>query len=472
MAISGGRFLIKLRDPTAPAAFRISARISVARADVVLVSEPLFQSVGVRAVRGIRAGGGAWRLARAHVELDDAEAWAACHQIGAQHNEVEVVEPDLEQQWVVAASRQEPVFGVRTGGPRPQDIGDGYAGVPRDNYWFRNNSHSQLDAALADSAGGAGVRIAHLDTGYDPAHKSVPKRLRADLSRNFVDSDRPNDATDRADGPFNNFSHGCATLSILAGATVPGLKLFGCAPEAEIVPVRVANRVVLFSNSTIARGFDYVHQLCGSDQTRVHVVSMSMGGLPSQAWADAINALYDAGVVVVTAAGNNYANLPTRYVVYPARFDRVIAACGVMADGRPYANLPPNRMAGNYGPDTKMTTAMAAYTPNVPWARFGEPTLVDFDGNGTSSATPQIAAAAALWIDRHRTKYDAYSEPWMRVEAVRKALFESAAQGAGDPTEFGSGLLRASEALSREAAFSTRLKATAPDWRAAPSSRC
>ena len=65
-----------------------------------------------------------------------------------------------------------------------------------------------------------------------------------------------------------------------------------------------------------------------------------MGGLPSQAWADAINALYDAGVVVVTAAGNNFGNAPTHVVVYPARFGRVIAACGVMANGAPYANLP------------------------------------------------------------------------------------------------------------------------------------
>jgi subtilisin family serine protease len=131
---------------------------------------------------------------------------------------------------------------------------------------------------------------------------------------------------------LSNFSHGCGTLSILAGAAVPGLKPFGCAPNAEIVPVRVANRVMLFSNSSIARGLDYVHELCALESTRINVVSMSMGGLPSQAWADAINALYDAGVVVVAAAGNNYANLPTRFVVYPARFRRVIAACGVMAD--------------------------------------------------------------------------------------------------------------------------------------------
>ena len=74
-----------------------------------------------------------------------------------------------------------------------------------------------------------------------------------------------------------------------------------------------------------------------------------------------------------------------------------------------------------------MATAIAAYTPNVPWARFGEPDVVDFDGAGTSAATPQVAGAAALWIQKHRAAYDAYPEGWMRVEAVRKALFDSAA---------------------------------------------
>jgi hypothetical protein len=43
------------------------------------------------------------------------------------------------------------------------------------------------------------VRIAHLDTGYDPDHKSVPKNVRCDLARNFVDADRPNDAIDQSE---------------------------------------------------------------------------------------------------------------------------------------------------------------------------------------------------------------------------------------------------------------------------------
>src|SRR5262249_59891540 len=127
------------------------------------------------------------------------------------------------------------------------------------------------------------------------------------------------------------------------------------------------------------QAWDDVQWLCGNRATRVQVVTMSMGGLPSRAWAEAVNALYDAGVFVVTAAGNNYGNMPSHLIVYPARFNRVVAACGVMADNKPYADLKANLMAGDYGPPEKMVTAIAAYTPNVPWARFGEPDIVDFD---------------------------------------------------------------------------------------------
>ena len=317
-----------------------------------------------------------------------------------------------------------------------------------DNFWFRDAEHGQFAVAqsgLRDP--GAGVRIAHLDTGYDPDHLTRPVNLSTTEQRNFVDAAFPNDARDRSSGPFNNFSHGTGTLSILAGAPAKPGEGFGCAPFAQIIPIRVANRVVLFSNSAVAEAFDYVHSLCGTANMGVQVVTMSMGGLPSQAWAEAINALYDAGVFVVAAAGNNYGNLPTRFIVYPARFNRVVAACGVMASQDPYADLKLTLMAGDYGPDDKMTTAIATYTPNIPWARYGEPDVVDFDGYGTSAATPQVAGAAALWVQKNRTAYEAYAEPWMRVEALRGVLFSSAAADNARKSYFGAGRLRAKAAL-------------------------
>src|SRR5262249_43700652 len=268
------------------------------------------------------------------------------------------------------------------------------------------------------------VRIAHLDTGYDPNHETKPLFLLTkdpkNLQRNFVEADLPNDATDHTAGVLTNLGHGTGTLGILAGAAVNGTMLGG-APFLDIIPIRVANSVVLFENSTIAKAFDYVHGLYSNQSTRAHVITMSMGGLASQAWADAVNALYELGVFIVTAAGNNFGNLPTKNIVYPARFKRVVAACGVMADGRPYTDLPINLMAGNYGPPSKMATAIAAFTPNTPWARLGCSQIVDHNGSGTSSATPQVAASAALWIQKFKSAWEGYPEGWMRVEAVRGA---------------------------------------------------
>jgi hypothetical protein len=190
--LKNSRFLIKFRDAAAPTALRIAASFGITRSAVTFASEPLFQSVGVARGRSVAAAGGVWRLATASTKLDG-DAWDHCHAILAQNDSIALVEPDLEQQWVhgapTAAKRN---FGVRSGGAHPQDIGDGYAGDRNDNYWFRNSNHSQFDAALTETGGsGHGVRIAHLDTGYDPGNKSVPKNLRADLARNFVDSDRP-----------------------------------------------------------------------------------------------------------------------------------------------------------------------------------------------------------------------------------------------------------------------------------------
>ncbi|HYL58077.1 MAG TPA: S8 family serine peptidase [Candidatus Acidoferrales bacterium] len=313
--------------------------------------------------------------------------------------------------------------------------------------WFRDDQHSQLDQARGAIGEPATDRviIAHFDTGYDPGHSTLPRHLRIDLQRNFVDEDFPNDATDRSAGTMNNLGHGTGTLSILAGNDVAGVPLGG-AYALDVIPIRVANSVVLFKNSAIARAFDYVHGLAA---VQVDVITMSMGGLASQAWADAVNALYESGVFIVTAAGNNFGNLPTHNIVYPARFKRVVAACGVMANGAPYADLPLDEMAGNYGPPSKMPTAIAGCTPNVPWARFGSTNIVDLDGQGTSAATPQIAAAAALWIQRNRSTLAGYSKPWMRVEAVRKALFDSAmlaSPGLGE--RLGRGMVHAAQALS------------------------
>ena len=395
--------------------------------------------------------------------------WEMCHELVrgglgvAGGPQVEFAEPDLQQQWLVGRPGAI-VTKLGLNGPTPDPQNSAYPKIFEDDFWYKDDQHAQWALTnVGDPGDGNRVRVAHLDTGYDPHHATCPLHLAGHLQKNFVDADRPNDASDDSSGFFNNLGHGTGTLSILAGAGVDGSKPFGCAPFVEVVPIRVANSVVLFFNSAIFQALNYVLDLSRASATRVHVVTMSMGGIASQSWAEAVNALYEAGVFVVTAAGNNFGNFPTHEIVYPARFGRVVAACGVMADQRPYADLSMNLLAGNYGPADKMQTAVAAYTPNVPWARFGGSKIVDWDGNGTSAATPQIAAAAALWIQKNRKEYEKYPQGWQRVEAVRAALFEKAKIDANYAKFFGRGKLAAKDMLDAVPAPANKLAKQVPD---------
>jgi subtilisin family serine protease/quinol monooxygenase YgiN len=372
------------------------------------------------------------------------------------------VEPDIEQVYLSTPPREPGEALAAAGGSGTVTPPDRDLPFREELAWHLLDDFAELGAARAeagDPGPGKRVRIAHLDVGYDPQHETLPANLLLQAPRNFVDDQPADDATDpgKSHGPLDNPGHGAGTLSILAGNRSSQLGDFlGGAAQCEVVPLRIAKSVVLLGTSALAKALDHVAAGGAGGRRLADVVSLSMGGVASRAWADAVNKCYEAGVVLVAAAGNNFSTgifgVPTHFIVYPARFRRVIAACGVMANRQPYYNLPIRKMQGNWGPASKMATAIAAFTPNMPWAEHGAAKVVDRDGRGTSSATPQVAAAAALWLTRHRARVAQYAEPWMRVEAVRHALFTSADKSAdgGSSEKLGNGVLRARRALAIE----------------------
>ncbi|MDX8504242.1 S8 family serine peptidase [Mesorhizobium captivum] len=400
---------------------------------------------------------------------DSDNPWDDAHEVVARGGDVAIagadvlaIEPDIVQQWDYKngngdrgmSASASPVCAFDD-----QDPSGRQATVPGVVAWNAGPSFSQFAAARSKAgAKQANIAIAHLDTGFDPGHRTVPAGLLTAKQRNFVDDGTgPDNATDHAPAGTltSNRGHGTGTLSLLAGNKLdgtsphwPGFTDFvGGAPQAKILPVRIADWVVRLTTGTMVQGIDYARQ------QGAQVLSMSMGGLTSQALVDAVNLAYDHGLVMVTAAGNNLALTP-RSIVYPARCNRVLAACGVMGDGRAYAGLDFGTMQGNYGPPSKMKTALGAYTPNVPWAEIDCAKVVDMDGNGTSAATPQVAAAAALWLAEHWDVVKTYSQPWMRIEAVRFALFKAAQKStpkmnAAETLEkIGQGVVRAFDALA------------------------
>ncbi|MBH8609965.1 S8 family serine peptidase [Pseudomonas mohnii] len=440
--LSAQRFLVKMLPVPASATLSLAGR----QLNVLPLYECILQAQPGVAAQPI------WHLVEPNAPLDTVNPWDVCHAFvsdgmglnGAPHPVF--AEPDFAQTWISGSREDQAIAMAASCSPDPQD--KKYP-TGKDNFWYQDLKHGQFDDLLkqiGDVSPAEPVRVAHLDTGYDPHHQCLPVNLEHNLERNFVEDDRPNDASDDSSGLVNNLGHGTATLSVLAGNPLPGTKRLGAAPFVKVVPIRVANRVELFYNSAIVNALRYVRDLCQDPKTAVQVVTMSMGGLPSQLWAEEVNALYEEGVVLVTAAGNNFGNAPTHHIVYPARFNRVIAACGVMEDHQPYADLPATLMAGNYGPISAMRTAMAAYTPNIPRAKFGCSGTVDWNGGGTSSATPQIAATAAIWIQKNWTEWNAYPNKWMRVEAIRTALFITANNT--NYAKLGHGELRALDAFN------------------------
>jgi subtilisin family serine protease len=354
--------------------------------------------------------------------------------------------------------------------------------------WHLDDNHSQLRQAAEkvkkqlgltlalDNVADDMIRIAHIDTGYIPTHPATPKFMLADAGTSFVNGESDNKGTDILANRIKLLEqdgHGSATLAILAGNYIKKADsysgyegFFGGIPFAKILPIRICDTVYnAFNANDVARGIEYALEM------GCEVITMSMAGYPTRRVAKAVNKAYEAGVVVVTAAGNNWtrgiSKLTPKAVMYPARFDRVIAACGVCYNEKPYdfaANEEEMKlrseggdtMQGNWGPERAMQTALAAYTPNLAWANNNPAFKYHFSrsGGGTSSATPQIAAAAALWIvfNRQQLHDKKYKGTWKQAEAVRQALFRSGGvEYPGYKKYYGNGSLKASAALDLSA---------------------
>ncbi|HYM59524.1 MAG TPA: S8/S53 family peptidase, partial [Thermoanaerobaculia bacterium] len=323
------------------------------------------------------------------------------------------------------------------------------------------------------------VLVYHLDTGYYKTDDGVrPMFLDLDLSRSFVEGDRKGSAElppgyDRFESGFlSNAGHGTSTLSILAGNRVdlPAFHEFlGGAPYAHIASCRISQSVVhLWTGSMVAA-------MKAAIDNHADVIAMAAGSPPSGALLDAVNRAYDNGVAMVFASSDYFQSpiclqFPPHTTVYPARFSRTLSATGVTSEYRSYSrawhywywllkikDIMSWMMRGSYGPDSVMDHTMASYTPNVAaqlGIADGTPNLLKVDFAGTSAATPQLAAAAALWLQVYRND-PVLNEPWKHAEGVYEALQLSALKkpSPADPdSRLGFGALDASAALAMKPA--------------------
>ncbi len=304
---------------------------------------------------------------------------------------------------------------------------------------------------IADHApGGRGVIVAVLDTGVAYANRRH-FRISPDFYRyQFV---KGYDFIAHNTHPNDRNGHGTDVAGTLAEATNNGVGLTGLAYGVRIMPVRVLNSEGNGDASTIAKGVRF------AVNHGARVINLSLefpGGITASDIPELISALRYAnrhGVVVVAAAGNE----AQAAAAYPARAPNVIAV-GATTEHGCLASYT------NYGTDVTLVAPGGGPDANLPEDPNCNPSLppgrdvfqVTFLGTsprhfgipggyeGTSMATPHVAATAALIIasrvlGRHPTP------------AQIKARLIATATPLGGPSDshlYGAGLLNAAAATA------------------------
>ena len=241
-------------------------------------------------------------------------------------------------------------------------------------------------------ATGKGVTIAVIDTGVFLGYSDYMNGV--DFTwRNFT-------GTDRAREGRVDCAHGSFVVSLIAAqpGADPDHEFSGIAPDASIVALRALQVSSSKPDDPEPLG-PVIDAIDEAIRMKVDIISISQQGTNSDAYAAAVKKAQDAGILVVAAAGNNGAAGKT----YPAAYPGVMAVgmttpadvadeksqygggmqISVAAPGSGVVGLYPLCKPGSSG--CSHDAGPAAYGSDV----------------GTSFATPLVAGAAALVMERY-----------------------------------------------------------------------
>ena len=255
---------------------------------------------------------------------------------------------------------------------------------------------------------GTGVNVAIIDTGIDYTHPDLDANYRGGYD--FV-----NDGPD----PMDDHGHGTHCAGIVA-AEDNEIGVIGAAPEAYLYGVKVLDSSGSGYVSDVVAGIDW------AISNGMQVISMSIGSnYDSVTLHNACDAAYDAGIIVVAAAGNDGRGSGWGdNVDYPARYDSVIAVAATDS----YDN---RARWSSTGPDVELSAPGVYILSTYPGGYAYM--------SGTSMACPHVTGTAALAI---------VSYPAKTTAEIRQILQDTADDlgATGRDTWYGYGLVDAEEA--------------------------
>ena len=215
---------------------------------------------------------------------------------------------------------------------------------------------------------GRGINVAVLDTGIDWTHPDLAPNVKGAVS--FVPGQTAMDGN----------SHGTHCAGTIAAAT-NGSGVVGVAPEAWLHAVKV------LANNGSGQWSWLINGLNWCVQNKIQIASMSLGGGGAPAALEAMcNAAFNAGVLLVAAAGNSGPGMNT--VGQPGKYKNVIAVSAIDS-----ANVIAE--FSSRGPEVELSAPGVQVLSTVPGGGFGTK-------SGTSMACPHVAGGAAVVWGSHR----------------------------------------------------------------------
>ena len=244
---------------------------------------------------------------------------------------------------------------------------------------------NRVDADLAWGTTTANnVRVAVIDTGIDLDHPDLGANVKGGI--NTIYSWRTAD---------DDNGHGSHVAGIIAGIN-NSVGVIGVGHEIDLYAVKTLNSNGSGYVSDIIEGIQW------SINNNIDVINMSLGTTSDiVAFHDAVIAAKNAGIVVVSAAGNSGPSDNT--VIYPAKYSESIAVSATnSSDGQPSWS--------SRGPEVDLAAPGNSIYSTYRGASYA--TL-----SGTSMATPHVAGAAAMVLSNH---------PWFTPSQVQTHLQNNA----------------------------------------------
>ncbi len=276
--------------------------------------------------------------------------------------------------------------------------------------------HIGSKAAHSRGITGKGVKIAVIDSGIDYNNKDLDDNYQGGYDFIFNDSDPMDDSYT---------SHGTNIAGIIA-AEKNGIGVVGVAPEASLYALKVLTEFGTGQTS------DTVAAIQWAVDNNMDIINISIEGEDSQSLRAACDAAYNAGLLIVAAAGNTKGQ-PTSY---PASYSSVIAVTATDKDNN-LASFAP------IGPEVELSApGVSIYsTARTQYNDYG--TL-----EGTSQAAPHVTGMAALILSSGKLK-DLNSDGEINNKDLRLEL-QSAVDDLGDAgwdELFGYGLVNVEKAI-------------------------